>query len=324
MGKRNGKKNGNKRRVSFNLSSDHTHRHSYTSVANSYQRRPTKQSWLQTFLLSGALILTLPKLVYRAAHVYCCTEDEPSQHLQKLGLCRVAKAAMDRYDKYVVPCNHFLFEIGLDKPKGPILHQGIDDTVSQRDRNAKNKGIFKRVVEKHRKQRAEKKEQRRESSEKQHTLHHLLEGASVFSHWKKKHTQQVVVEKTEDKPIQVDWSKWKYAMSDDFQLTPQQSSLIQELAKRVLLKSKLNKSMSAPSPPARPMEGDNSNTAVTTAVSTKSFSERVDSVAWGGVNSEVTRWWPRKDKNQNGKVSAQSEGARLLAAYLKIMKWPKV
>ena len=38
---------------------------------------------------------------------------------------------------------------------------------------------------------------------------------------------------------------------------------------------------------------------------------------------DVTRWWPRKDKNSN-KVSAQSEGARLLAAYLKIMKWPKV
>ena len=102
-------------------------------------------------------------------------------------------------------------------------------------------------------------------------------------------------------------------MSDDWKLTSQQHGLIKELAKRVLLKAKLGKSMSSPDAPVGSI----------TAVSTKAFAERVDSVPWGGVSQDVTKWWPRKDKSQD-KVSTQSEGARLLAGYLKIMKWPKV
>ncbi|KAL7506505.1 hypothetical protein ACHAXN_009897 [Cyclotella atomus] len=354
MGKRNGKKNdasksnnsgkSNKRRVSFNLSSEHTHRHSYNSVANSndstnnnsyQQRTPTRprQTWLQTLLLSGALILTLPKLLHRAAHVYCSKEIDKQYHnqhahnnfLEDKPICRIAKAAIGRYERHV-PYSHYLLGINndlTDSANDPILHQDTDQPSPRKEVDVKKKGIFKRVVDRHRQQRAEKKERQRsgQSSYNQHPLHHLLEGASAFSHWKKQQQkkQHQQPERTENKTIQVDWSKWKYAMSDDFQLTSQQTNLIQQLAKRVLLKSKLHKSMSAP-----PEDDDKSNTVV--AVSTKSFQERVDSVPWGGVNSEVTKWWPRKKIKKDrdyDEVSSQSEGARLLAAYLKIMKWPK-
>lgn len=346
MGKRNGKKNSkkrdasksnnnndksNKRRVSFNLSPEHTHRHSYTSVANSngssyQQRAPTRQrqTRLQTLLLSGALILTLPKLLYRAAHVYCSKEIDKQHHnhfLQDKSICRITKAAIGRYERHV-PYSHYLLGINGDKVNGendPIPHQDTDHTLPRKDADVNKKGIFKRVVDRHRQQRVEKKKQQRsgELSHKQHPLHQLLEGASAFSHWKKQQQQQQRPQRTENKTIEVDWTKWKYAMSDDFQLTSQQTNLIQQLAKRVLIKAKLHISMSNPPP----LENDTSNSNEV-VVSAKSFQERVDSVPWGGVNSEVTKWWPRKkDKDV---VLSQSEGARLLAAYLKIMKWPKV
>lgn len=330
MGKRSGKKNdaskqngsrSNKRRVSFNLSSDHIHRHSYTSVATSNgigntTRTRSRQTWLQTILLSGALFVILPKLVHRAANVYCFKDrQQQCDGFFRERLCIYAKVAIDRYERHV-PYGHFL--LGIEQ------HTQTDDSVAsahetentKQDDTVAKKGILKRVVDRHRQQRAKKK-QRREGSEKLHPLHHLLEGASTFSHWKRQHKlqqqQQEMALVKDNKTIEVDWNKWKYAMSDDFELNSYQTGLIKELANRVLLKAKLAKSMSSP----------DADTNSMTAVSSKSFSERVDNVSWGGISQDATRWWPRKDKNQE-KVSTKSEGARLLAAYLKIMKWPKV
>ena len=319
MGRKNNRSKtdrSNKRRVSFNLSSEHNiHRHSYTSVANgnaksAYNNRTkSRQTWLQTLLLTGALFVTLPKVVLRTINTYC-PKGEKYDSLARERICKVARVALDSYDKHS-PFNNFLVEI--DDRESASSKQRTSDESSNRPHNGDEKrGVLKRVIDRHRQKRAEKKERRKPSDRQHSLLHHLLEGASTFSHWKQRQKQQQVTIK-ENKTIEVDWRKWKYAMSDDFQLTSYQNRLIKELAKRVLIKAKIAKSMSAPE------EVDSIS-----VLSTKSFSERVDSVAWGGVtNKEVTRWWPSKDKNQN-KVSAQSEGARLLAAYLKIMKWPKV
>jgi hypothetical protein len=218
------------------------------------------------------------------------------------------------YEQYV-PYSHFLLGIENDSEKQSIdktIPTSIDKSFQSDDKSSK-RGIFQRVVDRHRRKHKKKKKQRTEASDKHHPLHHLLEGASAFSHWKKAQKQQHQVQTTiqDGEAAEVDWNKWKYAMSDDFQLTSHQIGLVKELARRVLLKAKNSKETAA------------SEADLMTAVSTKSFSERVDNVPWGGVNQEVTKWWPRRDKNQN-KVSTQSEGARLLAAYLKIMKWPKV
>ena len=51
------------------------------------------------------------------------------------------------------------------------------------------------------------------------------------------------------------------------------------------------------------------------------FQERLDAVSWGGIATDSTRWWqPQKDDTK--KITTHSEAARLLAAYLKIMRWP--
>ncbi len=67
------------------------------------------------------------------------------------------------------------------------------------------------------------------------------------------------------------------------------------------------------------------------------FHERVDSVAWGGgtknnYTDNILSWWPKqqstKDQSSSSSssssttISSHSEGGRLLAGYLKIMKWP--
>ena len=329
----------NKRRVSFNLSSEHSNihrRHSYTSVANGnvntmYKKTKSRQptSWIQTILLTGALFVTLPKLVHRTVHTYCPKDDTTScDGFVRERICQVTRVAIDSYETYM-PFSQFLLGIqhrdNREVASSNVRQETIiDESSSNRSNNDNDekRGILKRVVDRHRQKRAEKKKHRKTTSNRKHSLHHLLEGASTFSHWKQNQKQQYEQQKQNqqavtNKTIEVDWKKWKYAMSDDFQLSSYQNGLIQELAKRVLLKAKIGKSMSTP-------EEIDSLSSSTVLLSTKSFKERVDSVAWGGVtNQEVTRWWPSKDKNQN-KVSTQSEGARLLAAYLKIMKWPKV
>ena len=116
----------------------------------------------------------------------------------------------------------------------------------------------------------------------------------------------------------------KMVMMHDFQLTLYQIGLVKELAKRVVLKAKNNTITSSEGNSVDYDCVNNIGCDDSKTVVSQDFAQRVNNVPWGGVtNVDVTRWWPRKDKNSN-KVSTQSEGARLLAAYLKIMKWPKV
>ena len=310
---KSGNTNGG-RRVSFNLPDETSHNasHSYTSVAkditnpnNSHKVR-LKWTWHRTIFLSAALFVTLPKLVYRAVGVYC-PKDAQCGSLTGEGLCRVTNIVIEKYERYV-PYSHFL--LGIDDHIGKNVNELKAQALVQPNEDVTKKGILKRVVDRHREIR---KKNRQRKEKRTHLLHNLLEGASTFTHWKNtKKQQQNQIKINENKTsVHVDWNKWKYAMSDDFQLSSYQVGLIKELANRVLLTSKNNKIAT---------DGNVESNAV---MPTKIFSERVDSVPWGGVyNKDVTRWWPRKDNTR--KVSKSSDGARLLAAYLKIMKWPKV
>ena len=133
-------------------------------------------------------------------------------------------------------------------------------------------------------------------------------------------------------------------MTDDFELSSEQDTLVKELAKWVVVLAKQMgskksveiveslKTASAAAAAAVGGGGGNDSTAVAdnndgsdVAVVTKPFIERVDQVPWGGMlNNDSNRWYPRKDGKNSNRVSAQAEGGRLLASYLKIMKWQKV
>ena len=272
------------------------------------QQRYTKQTWLQTFLLSATLLITLPSLMTRCVILYCPDNGNGNSPGR---VCQFSLLAIQKYGRY----NDILSDLNIDNSD---VETNDAIPIAVEEEHSKRKGVIKRVIDRH--------TQKRQDTIRQgkHPLHYLLEGASIFSHWKtnKKHhqheqqQQQTKVNNNTNTTIEVDWKKWKYAMTDDFQLTSYQVGLVKELAKRVVLKAKKSTRKSNDSI-------DSGNDHSKTAVS-KDFAERVSNVPWGGVtNVDETRWWPRKDKNLN-KVSTQSEGARLLAAYLKIMKWPKV
>ena len=53
----------------------------------------------------------------------------------------------------------------------------------------------------------------------------------------------------------------------------------------------------------------------------KTFQDRVDAVSWGGINTDSNRWLQLNNGKDSNSV-AQIEGGRLLAAYLRVMKWP--
>ncbi|KAL7518149.1 hypothetical protein ACHAWX_003004 [Stephanocyclus meneghinianus] len=310
-----------------------------------------KQTRFQTFLLLSALFITLPRMLYRVANRYGDTNEEECRHRREsfpggILFRRMTSMAVNSLGGRFMP----------GKPKGddptgdPDVSafsshgsEGESSTSSPPSMSADDskRGIIRRVVERHRRMRKERRPSKSKSPihgdellHRPHPVRHVLEGASVYSHWKKQqqhqhqqHQQQPHLATTENIPI--DWKTWKYAMSDDFDLTSQQMGLIKELAERVLLASKHQyTTQDIVDGKAIPLL-DNT----TIVVDTKSFSERVDSVPWGGVyNQEFTTWWPRKDERKylgfagrsTTQVLTRTEGGRLLAAYLKIMKWPKV
>lgn len=310
----------NKRRVSFNLSTKTTaHRvdvnHPKIIMSRTQpQQRYTKQTWLQTFLLSATLLITLPSLMIRCVILYCPDNGNGNSPGR---VCQFSLLAIQKYGRY----NDILSNQNTDNSG---IETNVEIPIAVEEEHSKRKGVIKRVIDRHRQKRQKNKQLDNDYTIRQEKqpLHYLLEGASIFSHWKTKkqhhqHEQQQEQTKVNtNTTIEVDWKKWKYAMTDDFQLTSYQVGLVKELAKRVVLKAKNSTRKSSDSAGG---DIDHSKTVVS-----KDFAERVSNVPWGGVtNVDETRWWPRKDKNLN-KVSTQSEGARLLAAYLKIMKWPKV
>lgn len=188
-------------------------------------------------------------------------------------------------------------------------------------------GIFKSVVSKHRRKHKEvlaapdvPLSAASEEIDRVHPIRHILEGASVFYHVKKqkqaiKGTKRAQKEGAE---IEVDWKKWKFGMTDDFQLTSEQANLVKELEQRVV--SKAEHLRVCPDGGEECREGDKQIASLSggTNLPVRSFMERVDSVAWGGNTSDSTRWWPRKDGKDPNKMVA---GGRLLTGYLKIMHY---
>lgn len=190
-------------------------------------------------------------------------------------------------------------------------------------------GIFRSVLSKHRRKHKEVASDKAsdvplsaasEEIDRVHPIRHILEGASVFYHVKKqkqaiKGAKRAQKEGTE---IEVDWKKWKFGMTDDFQLTSEQANLVKELEQRVV--SKAERMRVCPDGGGECREGDKQVASLSggTNMPGRSFSERVDGVAWGGNNSDSTRWWPRKDAKDPNKMVP---GGRLLAGYLKIMHY---
>jgi len=192
------------------------------------------------------------------------------------------------------------------------------------------KGIFKTVMSKHRRKHKEIAAGNASSDapisaaseeiDRSHPIRHILEGASVFYHVKKqkqafkatKHAHKDVSE------IEVDWKKWKFGMTDDYQLTSEQSNLVKELEQRVV--SKAARIRVCPDGGDECAEGEKQIASLSggTNMPGRSFIERVDSVPWGGNDSDFTKWWPRKDAKDPNKMVP---GARMLAGYLKIMKF---
>eukprot|EP00984_Skeletonema_dohrnii_P006683 scaffold2378_cov137-Skeletonema_dohrnii-CCMP3373.AAC.6 len=193
-------------------------------------------------------------------------------------------------------------------------------------------GIFKTVLSRHRRKHKEIASDNNspdalisaasEEIDRVHPIRHILEGASVFHHVKKQKQAIKATTKTTHKDvaeIEVDWKKWKFGMTDDFQLTSEQSNLVKELEQRVV--SKAASIRVCPDGGEKECaEGDKQIASLSggTNMPGRSFIERVDSVAWGGNDSDSTKWWPRKDAKDPNKLVP---GGRLLAGYLKIMKW---
>jgi len=188
------------------------------------------------------------------------------------------------------------------------------------------KRIFKSVLTKHRKKHEEIAKDSNahvsaasEEIDRVHPLRHILEGASVFVHVKKQKKKAPKKAHKEVAEIKVDWKKWKFGMTDDFQLNAEQTHLVKELGQRVV--SKASSIRVCPNDGAEECSEHEKQIASLsggTNLPGRSFIERVDSVAWGGNDSDSTRWWPRKDAKDPNKLV---EGGRLLAGYLKIMKY---
>jgi len=275
-------------------------------------------------------------------------------------LCHMASTAIGHF-VYWVPYGKDLigYQSGSHRGIAPNCAESgmkIDNEAENNDDNddANKAGILQRVVSRH-KRKHDKLQRRRQNQQqphqlqqrsaeeeidRKHPIRHILEGASIFFHHKqikkwarKQHphqTQQLPQkDKTYKKEIKIDWSKWKYAMSDDFELSSEQTRLVKELARRVLELAKNvgnRTSLEIVRLHRQPGfgEGNDGNKSIKEKEIGKSFLERVERVPWGGVNNkDSTRWYPRKDGRKPDLIAGQVEGGRLLASYLKIMKYPK-
>jgi hypothetical protein len=211
---------------------------------------------------------------------------------------------------------------------------------------AKRKGVLHRIVSRSR----EKNEGRRKrhgehQHDGMHPIRRILEGASIFSHHRKQKRVEDGFVETATRSVAggvdgrsdiderdsrvVDWKKWKYAMSDDYELSASEIILVKTLAARVI--DKARDLARCPSNDASATDDDCiegqkriSSLSGGSDMPNRPFHERCDGVPWGGIaDSDVTRWWPRKSTTDpSTMVSSQSDGGRVLAAYLKIMKWP--
>ena len=280
-------------------------------------------------------------------------DDETTIHES---MCHVSFIAIANFIHYLPYAQWLVFS-------NPFVSRMLNDDDSitdvasykRKDNQRMKKGMFQRVLQRHKTKQHYKEEEESTSSsgggaseeiDRMHPIRHILEGASIFFHHrkekridqkekKKKKKQQQQQHLDDDKEIVVDWKKWKYAMSDDYELKSNEIGLIKELAQRVITKGTEDAVCSSSSSSKGLDDSTNisdcsENDKVIPSLSggseimlsSRSFQDRLDAVSWGGLDMESNRWWPpRKDGNKNT-VSSHSEGGRLLAAYLKIMKWP--
>lgn len=262
-------------------------------------------------------------------------------------MCQVSSIAIGNfvyylpYAQWLVLRNPFASSSEVDD----ISMMGYHDEQQQMKDDERRKGMFQRVAARHKKKHQEQQQQHTSSSksaaseeiDRKHPVRHILEGASIFFHHRKQKKMRRKQHKQQggqrgaggDGERVVDWKKWKYAMSDDYELTSEEIRQVKELAERVTAKAD---SISTECKDSNAENCNNSNQSEKQIASLsegsnmpyKSFQERLDAVSWGGItNSDSTRWWQRKWGKDPKKISSQSEGARVLAAYLKIMKWPK-
>jgi len=266
-------------------------------------------------------------------------EVEPATIDIHESMCHVSFIAIGNFIHYL-PYAQFLAYSNPFKARVDL----VEIATTQEEKQEGKKGIFKRIVSRHRKRHIESEEQHHhqesaasEEIDRKHPIRHILEGASIFSQHRKQKKLERKEKKREKKElkkmkgkqastdkevVEIDWKKWKYAMSDDYELKTSEVSLVKELAVRVINRARKNtvcKDTTITN--CSDSEKEVASLSGGRNLPHKSFQERLDSVPWGGVETDANRWWPRKD-NDKDKISSQSEGGRVLASYLKIMKWP--
>jgi len=275
-------------------------------------------------------------------------------------MCHVASIAIAQfslhlpYARWLVLRNPFAFyspatTVEVDNPL-PLHGDHRDPHKIGKSSSKERRGGLRRIMARRRAKNEERLRNRgkraaassssaaSEGIDRVHPIRHILEGASIFSHHRK---QKRLTEDGSEKNKRdrdgggdngdarvVDWKKWKYAMSDDYELGTEEIDLVRELARRVIVAAK--DSARCPDDDANATDectdGQRRIASFSGGSDTphRPFHERVDGVPWGGISdADPTRWWPRKSRSDPlTTISAHSEGGRVLAAYLKIMKWP--
>eukprot|EP00584_Thalassiosira_punctigera_P005774 CAMPEP_0172534026 /NCGR_PEP_ID=MMETSP1067-20121228/6541_1 /TAXON_ID=265564 ORGANISM="Thalassiosira punctigera, Strain Tpunct2005C2" /NCGR_SAMPLE_ID=MMETSP1067 /ASSEMBLY_ACC=CAM_ASM_000444 /LENGTH=734 /DNA_ID=CAMNT_0013318759 /DNA_START=118 /DNA_END=2319 /DNA_ORIENTATION=+ len=216
--------------------------------------------------------------------------------------------------------------------------EAAQEIEPHKEEASKRKGIFQRVVSKHKQKHLEHPSSSRASEEidRKHPIQRILEGASIFLHHrkekikrrkekmkKKQQKKQQGGQSTEDGERDVDWKKWKYAMSDDYVLTSDEVRMVKDFAHRVIAKAAtISVCPGSNTTDCSENEKQVASLSGGAPMSHQPFRKRLDAVSWGGIHADSAQWWGLKDAKDDGKISTQSEGGRLLTAYLKIMKWP--
>lgn len=316
--------------------------------------------------------ITIPILLSTCIHFGYCTNvesnlvlspqttiQESACHVSSIAIIHILHHLPKDAQLLVERVHHFIGTIivGVDRRMTMTIHKNDDW----------KKTLFQRVTADHAKKHQDRtynndkvssssSSSASEEIDRMHPIRHILEGASIYTHVRKqKQLMKLEVEKKKiqqhfpddhdnldgDAAIVIDWKKWKYAMSDDYELSSEEIFLVQTLAERVLAMSNTlvrcstaGEDANAISTECNP-EDDNEMQRI--AISSLSdglempyrpFHERVDSVAWGGELNHDTdmSWWPKQNdkdiSSTSTTISYHSEGGRLLAGYLKIMKWP--
>ena len=350
---------------------------------------PQKSLGALFYLLLCTLLLsfvTLPIILSSFIHLGGCSNVEKNLVLSKQttvheSVCYVTSIAI-AHILHHLPEEARSILVSGHQNLGTIIIADGSTTMTTIHENFSRKNIFQRVTTDHTKKHHDRSYDKSSSSsssaseeiDRMHPIRHILEGASIYTHvrkqkqmvkWeetkkKKKSKHHVLMDehdndllgREEQEDIVVDWKKWKYAMSDDYELSSEEITMVTTLAERV-------RDLANTIVRCTPTEVEETNDGIyftdcnnleeeeestmrrRRVISSLSegldmpyrpFHERVDFVAWGGGGRETknndtdtSSWWPKQNvlgEASSTALSSHSEGGRLLAGYLKIMKWP--